>query len=563
MIAKRLLPALVATLACGLAHAAAPAKAPVFVGTDAPMASNAIYFVLTDRFVNGDISNDHRDQGGAHPTWDIPVPGAPKGESANIGYLGGDFKGVLENAGYIKGMGFGAVWITPIVDNPDEAFTGGDPVSWGSKFTDRGKTGYHGYWGVNFYKLDEHLPSKHLDYRQFTAGMHKAGLKVVQDIVLNHGSPAFTMPVKQPQFGQIFDKNGKLVADEQNLPPYRLDPVRNPLHRFYHAYDDLVQLSNNDDQNPAVLDYFVGAYLQWIDEGSDAFRIDTISHMSTTFWKQFSARIRARHPGFFMYGEAFDYSPDNIGKFTWPQNGGISVLDFPLRGRLGDVFEHPDSDYAQILDRLYLTNGPYQNPYELVTFYDNHDMARLNATDDGFIDANNFLFTARGIPAIYYGSEIGFERGKAEHEGNRNYFGQARIDNAPKSPIYQHLKRIATLREKMPALQRGLMLPIRFAGQQASFYRVYQQGKVHQIALVLLNKGDQPARFKVGQWLQSGTWQPLLDGGQPVAIGDGGTLDATVGAHDVQVYLLDARVQRPDLLAELTRLQEERGHPAR
>ncbi len=562
MIAKRLLPALVATLACGLAHAATPASEPVFVGTDAPMASNAIYFVLTDRFVNGDPSNDHRDQGGAHRTWDIPVPGAPKGESANIGYLGGDFQGVLKNAGYIKGMGFGAVWITPIVDNPDEAFTGGDPVSWGSKFTDRGKTGYHGYWGVNFYKLDEHLPSKHLDYRQFTAGMHKAGLKVVQDIVLNHGSPAFTMPQKQPQFGQIFDKDGKLIADEQNLPPYQLDPVRNPLHRFYHAYDDLVQLSNNDDQNPAVLDYMVGAYEQWIDEGSDAFRIDTISHMSTAFWKQFSDRIRAKHPGFFMYGEAFDYSPDNIGKFTWPSSGSISVLDFPLRGRMGDVFEHPDSDYAQILDRLYLTNGPYQNPYELVTFYDNHDMARLNASDNGFIDANNFLFTARGIPAIYYGSETGFERGKAEHEGNRNYFGQARIDAAPKSPIYQHLKRIATLRESTPALQRGLMLPIRFAGQQAAFYRVYQQGDTHQIALVLLNKGDQPATFAVSDKLQPGQWKPAF-GGKAITVADDGTLKASVAAHDVQVYLLDAPATRQDLVAELTRLMEERGHPAR
>ncbi|MGN6739703.1 alpha-amylase family glycosyl hydrolase [Dyella sp.] len=562
MIAKRLLSALVATLGCGLAHASMPPGEPVFVGTDAPMASNAIYFVLTDRFVNGDPSNDHRDQGGAHRTWDIPVPGAPKGESANIGYLGGDFQGVLENAGYIKGMGFGAVWITPIVDNPDEAFTGGDPVSWGSKFTDRGKTGYHGYWGVNFYKLDEHLPSKHLDYRQFTAGMHQAGLKVVQDIVVNHGSPAFTMPVKQPQFGQIFDKNGKLIADEQNLPPYQLDPVRNPLHRFYHAYDDLVQLSNNDDQNPAVLDYMVGAYEQWIDEGSDAFRIDTISHMSTAFWKQFSDRIRARHPGFFMYGEAFDYSPDNIGKFTWPSSGSISVLDFPLRGRMSDVFEHPDSDYAQILDRLYLTNGPYQNPYELVTFYDNHDMARLNASDNGFIDANNFLFTTRGIPAIYYGSETGFERGKAEHEGNRNYFGQARIDAAPKSPIYQQLKRIATLRESTPALQRGLMLPIRFAGQQAAFYRVYQQGDAHQIALVLLNKGDQPATFEVSDKLQPGQWKPAF-GGKAITVADHGTLKASVAPHDVQVYLLDAPATRQDLVAELTRLMEERGHPAR
>ena len=169
MLRKTAFPALAMMLAAGLAHAAS--TPPDFVGTDAPFASNAIYFVMTDRFVNGDPSNDQRDQGGAHPTFDIPVPGAPKGQSANIGYLGGDFKGVLDNAGYIRGMGFGAVWITPIVDNPNEAFTGGDPVSWGSKFTDRGKTGFHGYWGVNFYKLDEHLPSKHLDFRQFTAAM--------------------------------------------------------------------------------------------------------------------------------------------------------------------------------------------------------------------------------------------------------------------------------------------------------------------------------------------------------------------------------------------------------
>ncbi|MFA6229995.1 MAG: alpha-amylase family glycosyl hydrolase [Rhodanobacter sp.] len=556
-MAKNLAAGCLLALAASTVHATSPA---VFVGTDAPMASNAIYFVLTDRFVNGDPSNDQRHQGGAHPTWDIPVPGAPKGESANIGYLGGDFKGVLENAGYIRDMGFGAVWITPIVQNPDEAFTGGDPVSWGSKFTDRGKTGYHGYWGVNFYKLDPHLPSKHLDYRQFTAGMHAAGLKVVQDIVLNHGSPAFTMPVRQPMYGQIFDKGGKLIADEQNLAPYQLDPVRNPLHRFYHAYDDLVQLSNNDDQNPAVLDYFSGAYLQWIGEGSDAFRIDTISHMSTTFWKQFSARIRAKHPGFFMYGEAFDYSPDNIGKFTWPQNGAISVLDFPLRGRTAEVFEHPDSDYAQMLDRLYLTNGPYQNPYELVTFYDNHDMARLNTSDNGFIDANNWLFTARGIPAIYYGSETGFERGKAEHEGNRNYYGQPRIDAAPKSPIYQHLKRIALLREHTIALQRGLMLPIRFAGQQAAFYRVYQKGDTHQIALVLLNKGNRPAAFAISDKLQSGHWKPALDGA-PIDVPAHGKLKATVAAHDVQVYLLDATASQPDLVAELTRSMQERGHP--
>lgn len=545
-------------LALGSAHAATPAQE--FYGTDAPFASNAIYFVLTDRFVNGDPSNDHRDQGGAHRTFDIPVPGAPQGQSANIGYLGGDFKGVLDNAGYIRGMGFGAVWITPIVDNPDQAFTGGDPVHWGSKFTDRGKTGFHGYWGIDFYKVDEHLPSKDLDFAQFTARMHQAGLKVVQDIVVNHGSPAFSMPVRQPQFGQIFDEHGKLIADEQNLPPWQLDPRHNPLHRFYHAYEDLAQLSNNDESNPAVLDYFTGAYLKWIGQGADAFRIDTISHVSTTFWKQFAARIRAQHPGFFMFGEAFDYSPDNIGQYTWARNGGISVLDFPQQQAIKAVFEHPGSDYGQLRSKLYLTNGPYANPYELVTFYDNHDMARMNARDAGFIDANNWLFTTRGIPAIYYGSETGFERGRAEHEGNRNYYGQARIDAAGSSPIYRQLRRIAALRERTPALQRGLMLVEHMAGDQAVFYRVYQHAGVHQLALVLLNKGDAAASFHVTRWLQRGHWTPAL-AGAPIDVPDGGALDAPVAAHDVQVYLLDAPVTRADLLAELTRLMQDKGHP--
>ena len=547
-----------AALACaaGRILAATPVE---YVGTDQPLASNAIYFVMTDRFVNGDPSNDHRDQGGAHRTFDIPIKG-PNGETDNIGYLGGDFKGILDNATYIRDMGFGAVWITPIVDNPDEAFTGGDPVSWGAFMADRGKAGYHGYWGVNFYRLDEHLPSQGLDFAQFTRKMHAQGLKTVLDIVANHGSPAFSMPVAQPQFGKIYDKDGKLIADHQNLRPEQLDPVHNPLHRFYHAYDDLAQLSNNDDENPAVLDYFAGAYLQWAGQGADAFRIDTLSHMSTEFWRQFAARIRAVHPGFFMFGEAFDTDPDDIGKYTWAKNGGISVLDFPLRQRIAETFEHPHSDYARIAERLYLRNGPYQNPYDLVTFYDNHDMARLNASDDGFVDAHNWLFTARGIPVVYYGSEIGFERGRAEHQGNRNYFGQERIDAAPKSRIYQQLKRVALLRQRLPALQRGLMLPVSFGGDQAAFYRVYQKGDVHQIALVLLNKDDKPASFEVTKYLQAGSWQPML-GGRAVAVGEGDALRATVAAHDVQVFVLDAQVSQKALAAPLALSMEERGHP--
>lgn len=526
-----------------------------YYGTLEPFASDAVYFVVTDRFVNGDPSNDHRDQGGVQRTFDIPVQ-CPDGIDGNIGYLGGDFRGVVDNAAYIRDMGFGAVWITPIVDNPDEAFTGGDPISCGSSLTDRGKTGYHGYWGVNFYKLDEHLPSPGLDFAGFTDAMHAQDLKVVLDIVGNHGSPAYTMPTEQPMFGKVYDRGGTLLADHQNLPPARLDPVHKPLHAFYNTSGGLAQLSDFDEDNPAVLDYLAGAYEQWIDQGADAFRIDTIGWMPDDFWHRFTTRIRAKHPGFFMFGEAFDYDAGKIAKHTWPRNAGASVLDFPLKQGLDEVFGRKQAGFERLAAALYLEHGPYANPYDLMTFYDNHDMPRLDASDTGFIDAHNWLFTARGIPVVYYGSEVGFMRGRGEHAGNRSYFGQEGVDAAHGNPIRESLKRIALLRQSTPALQRGLQLDVRMQGEEAVFYRVHQHGDVHQIALVLLNKGDTARAMSVREYLQPGAWRDAFDG---TAVRVGQSLEAEVPAHGVRVFLLDAPVTRADLRARLAALMANKS----
>ncbi|KRA44466.1 alpha-amylase family glycosyl hydrolase [Pseudoxanthomonas sp. Root630] len=549
--------ALSALLAPASALAVVPADE--FYGTTEPFAKEAVYFVLTDRFVNGDPSNDHRDQGGKNATFDRPTPGAPEGQTDNVGYLGGDFKGVLDNAGYIRDLGFTSVWITPIIDNPDEAFTGGEEVKWAGMFTDRGKTGYHGYWGINFYKLDEHLPSEGLDFAGFTRAMKDQQLDVVLDIVGNHGSPAYSMPKMQPQYGKVWDKGGKLIADHQNLDPDKLDPRRKPMHAFYNTGGGLAQLSDFNENNPAVMEYLVGAYEQWIDQGAAAFRVDTIAWMPHAFWKEFADRIRAKKPGFFMFGENFNYDAASIAGHTWVRNGNYSVLDFPLKGKLTEVFEKPGTSYEEIGKALYLEDGPYANPYELMTFYDNHDMARMNASDAGFIDAHNWLFTARGIPVVYYGSEIGFERGRAEHAGNRNYFGQERINAAPKSPIFAPLKRIAQLRRDTPALQRGLQLNVRMKGDQAIFYRVLQHEGTTQTALVLLNKADAPAKLSVSDHLQPGQWRDAFTGKtQRVR----NRLQADVPAHGVRVFLLDAPITRADTRARLAELMARKAPKA-
>jgi cyclomaltodextrin glucanotransferase len=358
------------------------------------------------------------------------------------------------------------------------------------------------------------------------------------------------MPKDQPKFGEIYDNDGTLIADHQNLPPAQLDPQHNPLHAFYNSRPGLAQLSDINENDPRVLEYFVGAYAQWIDQGADAFRIDTIPWMPHSFWHQFTTRIREKRPGFFMFGEAFDHDAATIAAHTLPHNAGVSVLDFPLKERMVDVFGRRGDGFERIAERLYLEDGPYRNPYELMTFYDNHDMARLDASDEGFIDANNLLFTARGIPVIYYGSEIGFERGTAEHAGNRNYFGQERIDAAPRSPIHQQLKRVAAVRAQSPALQRGLQLNVLMQGDRAAFYRVIQQGGEKQIALVLLNKGNAPAAFDVKELLQAGRWHAAL-AGHDVDIAEGGALQARVPAHDVEVYMLNAPVIDARLRAAL------------
>ena len=549
-----------AALAAFLTLGASSVSAQDYYGTLNPFASRAVYFLMTDRFVNGDESNDHREQGGINHSFDRPVPGAPAGESDNIGYLGGDFQGIANNADYIKNLGFDAIWLTPIVDNPDEAFTGGDPVQWHGMFQDQGKTGYHGYWGSNFYRVDEHLPSKNLGFADLNKVLAGKNIDTVLDIVANHGSPAFGMPVKQPKYGQIFDNNGKLVADHDNLPADKLDPKNNVLHRFYNTKTEMVQLSDLNENNPDVLDYLSGAYLQWIDQGASAFRIDTIKHMPLPFWQAFSARIRAKHPGFFMFAEAYDFNANNIAPFTWPENGGISVLDFPLKAKLERVFGPKNASFAELDSALYLTDSPYQNSYELMTFYDNHDMPRLNANDGGFIDAHNWLFTARGIPVIYYGSETGFMRGKAEHQGNRNYFGQARLDQAPQSLIYQNLQRIALVRRQSPALQRGLQLNLLLKGDHAAFYRVYQHDGLAQTALVLLNKSDQAFSFKLKHTLQAGQWRSVLDGAAFTINTTKPHLKAMVPAHGVQVLLFDGTLTAPALLKELDRLQAGKVH---
>ena len=548
------------TLACASLLAAC-AAAPVtpeqprqYFGTLEPFASEAVYFLLTDRFVDGDASNNFPEQGGGPDTrtFDRPLH-VPGYEPANIGYLGGDFKGVLDNADYIADMGFTAIWTTPIVDNPDEAFTGSRVPGRGPG-GDKGKTGYHGYWGVNFFEVDEHLESDSLAFADFTRRLRdEHDLNYVLDIVCNHGSPAWTMPSDQPKYGELYDGDGVLVADHQNRHPAELDDA-NPLHDYFNREPGLGELADFDENNPAVLDYFVAAYSQWLDHGVAAFRIDTIAFMDHAFWKRFSDRIREKRPGLFMFAEHFSFDADAIAEHTWPENGGVSVLDFPGRAAMDEVFAR-GAPFSELEGYLHLESGLYENPYELMIFYDNHDMDRMDADDNGFIDAHNWLFTSRGIPVVYYGSEIGFRAGTNEHTGNRDYFGQDNVELAKSHPIRGQLARIARLRKDSVALQRGLQLNERLEKDIAVFFRVYEKGSVAESALVILNKSDESREVHVRRYLSAGRWNEAITGQSFEVPSDLASLRLEVPAHGIRLLTFDGRVTNQDAVVELDRLQ--------
>lgn len=531
---------------------------PSFYGTLHPFASEAVYFLMTDRFVDGDPGNNFEQQGGEFPTFKQRIAD-DNGNEAFVGYMGGDFKGILDNADYISELGFTSIWLTPIVDQPDQAFNGGERIEYGGAFKDGGKTGYHGYWGVNFFEVDEHLVSRNLSFQQLTKSLaEQHGIKTVLDVVANHGSPSFTMrDGQQAKFGQLFDKNGKLVADHQNLHPSALSAT-NSLHDFYRKQPDIMQLSDFDYDNPKVLDYFVEAYLHWIEQGANAFRIDTIKHMPHHFWKNFSDRIREKHPGFFMFAESYSFDAEFIAQHTLEKNGAVSVLDFPGRESMLNIFENSNSDYADITDYLNLEDGPYATPYELMTFYDNHDMSRINADTNGFIDVNNWLFTSRGIPVVYYGSEVGFMAGRSEHQGNRNYFGLDNITKAKNSPIAKSLSRIANLRKNNIALQKGLQINLEFNKHSAAFYRVYQHQGTNQTALVLLNKGDKKTKFRIERFLSEGVWKNTTTGTSQL-INKDQWIEETVDGHSVTVFLLNKPNKSKPLLKHMTQMMN-RNH---
>ncbi|MFA6030587.1 MAG: alpha-amylase family glycosyl hydrolase [Elusimicrobiota bacterium] len=507
------LPSLLLALLLPAASLAAPAEGPLQVPSP-DWRDQVVYFLLTDRFMNGDPRNDDQGHGDFKPT------------DANF-YSGGDFAGLLSKLDYIRGLGATAVWLTPPVAN----------VWWDSSLK---MSGYHGYWAVDFKATDRHLGTLE-DYRRLSRELHRRGMYLVQDIVGNHTADFFyyegTYDPADPAKG--FRLKEGMFPPRPAQPPFSHNDLRDPAQRAagaYHWTPDIQdyndegqrlhhQMSGLDDLNtsdPRVREALRDAYGFWIaTAGVDGFRIDTAHFAEHDFWKDLLHSTSPAAPGidpfaralgkkdFMTFGEVWvngDPFSDKgeraaveyLGTQSSPEMR--AVLNFPLAMELRAVFAK-GAPPARLRYRLENLKRFFAEGSTSVNFIDNHDMARFLAegTEGGFVQALTALLTLPGLPVVYAGTEQAFtETRGAMFAGGYGSGGKDRFD--PTHPLYLLLRELTDLRRREPVFRRGTLVPLygASAGPGPFAYRL-DAGKDR--ALVLFNTADEEvllARLETG-----------------------------------------------------------------
>ena len=459
--------------AIALAGPAAPALAQTSFLDRLPE-DEVIYFVLPDRFENGDPANDRGGLGGDRLSHGFDP-------TAKGFYNGGDLKGLTQRLDYIAGLGATAIWLGPIYKNKPVQGRPGQESS-----------GYHGYWITDFTQVDPHFGTA-ADMKALVAAAHSRGIKVYLDIITNHtadvikyrectqgdcayrsladyphtsrGGPAgapinegFRGIDKPHQRSGNFERLTRsdfaytpfVPRDEARVkvPAWLNDPI------LYHnrgdtnfrgessTMGDFAGLDDLFTEHPRVVDGFIEIFGRWIDEyGIDGFRIDTARHVNPEFWQAFVPAMRDRAkargiPNFHIFGEVFDPDPATLARFT-KVDRFPAVLDFAFQSAVTDAVAKgaPTERLARLFQADPLYEGGSETAKTLPTFLGNHDMGRFahfvrkenpNAPDDEVLKrvllGHALMFFSRGSPTIYYGDEQGFAGDGGDQDARETLF---------------------------------------------------------------------------------------------------------------------------------------------
>lgn len=371
--------------------------------------SDVLYLIMPDRFANGDTSNDVV-KGMKESVVDRNEPFARHG---------GDFKGVSDHIDYISNLGVTAIWFNPVLEN------------------DMPEGSYHGYAATDYYKVDRRFGTNE-EFVALVDKAHNNGLKVVMDMIFNHcGSEHFFFTDKPSS--DWFNYSDKYVQTSYRTTtqydPYVLEADKKWAVDgwFVETMPDLNQ------RNRHVAKYLIQNSIWWIEYGGiDGIRQDTHPYADFDMMAEWCATVTKEYPDFNIVGETwYGNSPaiaywQKDSKLSAPRNSNLRcVMDFPLMGAMSKAFDE-ETNWEAGMTRLYEILGQdflFANPMELLIFLDNHDTSRFFKNEEEtenftrYKQALAFLLTTRGIPQIYYGTEIFMPADKTEGDGKlRNDF---------------------------------------------------------------------------------------------------------------------------------------------
>ncbi|KAM0215326.1 hypothetical protein ACHAQI_003110 [Fusarium lateritium] len=351
--------------------------------------SRNIYFALTDR-----VARSADDKGG--------------NSCGNLGnYCGGTFKGLESKLDYIKGMGFDAIWITPVVAN-----TAG---------------GYHGYWADDLYSVNSNYGTAN-DLKDLVKAAHSKNIYVMADVVANH--------------------MGKGISGHKPEPLNQQSSYHSACAIDYNNQNSIEQceIAGLPDLNTgsAAVKKVLNDWIKWLvaEYSFDGIRIDTVKHVEKAFWPDFQ-----KAAGVYAIGEVWDGSPDYLAGYSKVMPGLLNyAMYYPM-----NRFYQQKGDPQPVVDMHNEISNKFADPSVLGTFIDNHDNARwLSQKDDKSLlkNALAFVILARGIPIVYYGTEQGYAGGN--DPANREDLWRSKFDT--NSDLYQTISRLSKARSAVGGL---------------------------------------------------------------------------------------------------------------
>lgn len=399
------------------------------VSNKADFSTDVVYQIVTDRFVDGDSSNN------------------PQGEifnkSDNRKYHGGDWAGITQkiNDGYFTDMGISALWISSPVENIMSI----DPSN---------KTAsYHGYWGKDFFRTNPAFGTMN-DFKNLIKTAHSKNIKIIIDFAPNHTSTAEFAGMNFPEDGALYrDGNlvGKFSDDKQGLFNHEGWTDYSTLENsIYHSMYGLADLNH---MNSTVDNYMKDAANKWLNLGVDGIRVDAVKHMPQGWQTNWLSSLYEKH-NVFVFGEWYTGSTSNDAEMThFANTSGMSLLDFryanAVRNSIGNETSSMKSLYQVMVD----TKNDYSEVKDQVTFIDNHDMSRFMSYSKNNSEAVNqayvMLLTSRGVPTIYYGSEQ-YMTGDSDPDNRADMKSFDRNSKA-----YRVIGKLSKLRKQNPALAYG------------------------------------------------------------------------------------------------------------